>query len=135
MDVISVYHSAILALGALAILMFVQLLVADIVGIINKHIPGSVIPTDHQSLLFRVSRTMANTNESLGLFIVAFIFALLSKASADWMAYFAWGFVIARCVYAAFYYFNLKVLRSVSFGFILLAIAGLLVSGLVPWFD
>ena len=133
MDYFANYQSSILALGAVAVLMLVQVLCVDFIGIKKKHIPGAEIPSDHKLLLFRANRTIANTNESIGIFIVAFFFAILSGASPSLVAYSAWGFVLARAVYAVFYYANLKLLRSISFGFILLSLATLTVSGILKW--
>lgn len=133
MDFVSGYQSSVVALGAVAVLMFIQLLVADFIGIRNKHVPGSAIPSDHGLLLFRAARTVANTNESIGVFIAAFVFAVFSGAPPAWVAYSAWGFVVARAIYAVLYYANLQTLRSVSFAFVLLSIASLVGSGASRW--
>ena len=71
MDIISSYTYTVYAIGSLAFLMLVQLLIADVVGIASKHIPGSLVPSDHSSFLFRSSRVVANTNESIAIFILA----------------------------------------------------------------
>ena len=130
MDIIQAYQITVAAIGGLAILMFCQLIIADLVGIRSKHTPGGTIPTDHNNLHFRVSRTMANTNESVGLFILAVIFCILSGSSPMATAYAAWGFVLARILFAMFYYINLKLWRSVSFGLSLLALLALIIIGL-----
>ena len=127
------YESTILALGAMALLMFVQLIVADVVGIRSRHSPGSPVPADHKSLLFRSTRTVANTNESVAIFVLATIFCILSNASPVYTAYASWGFVAARLVYAVFYYSNLQLLRSVTFGISLLCLVALIVTGLSAW--
>lgn len=129
MEILPEYQNSVLALGAVAILMLVQLIAADVVGIKNKHIPGAAIPSDHKILLFRASRTVANTNESIGVFIAAFVFAVWSEASPAWVAYSAWGFFTARAIYAVFYYANLQTLRSVSFAFVMLSLLSLVASG------
>ncbi len=133
MDVFQTYQSSVGAIGALALLMFIQIVAADVVGIRNKHVPGSAIPSDHNNLLFRVSRTVANTNESVGVFILALSFAALSGAEASIVGYGAWGFVVSRILYAFFYYSNLQTLRSISFVFILLSVAVLLGAGASSW--
>lgn len=133
MEITTVYESSILALGAMALLMFLQLVFADLVGIKFKHLPGGSVPADHESLLFRSTRTVANTNESVAIFVLAILFCILSNASASFTAYASWGFVAARLAYAVFYYSNLKLWRSVTFGISLLCLLVLLVIGLSGW--
>ena len=111
MDVALAYAGSVLALGAMALLMLVQLLVADVIGIRAKHVPGTPVLADHQSLLFRTTRTVANTNESIAVFILAILFCILSGASPAYTAYAAWAFVLSRALYAVFYYCNLQTLR------------------------
>ena len=129
MDLAQTYTTTITALGTLAVLMFCQLLLTDIIGIRNKHVPGSQIPSDHGNLLFRASRTVANTNESIAIFIVAVLFCMLSGASPSATAYSAWAFVISRFSYSICYYSNWQLLRSVMFGISLVTIAALLIIG------
>jgi len=126
---VQTYEMAIYAIGALALLMLLQLLVADVVGILSKHTPGSAIGGGHSDVLFRVSRTVANTNESIAIFILATLFCILSGASPTFTAYAAWGFVLSRALYAIFYYSNLQIFRSVIFGISLLCLLGLLLTG------
>lgn len=73
MDLTQTYSMTIAALGSVAVLMLCQLLIADVVGLRTKHVPGSQVPTDHDNLLFRASRVVANTNESIAIFILAVI--------------------------------------------------------------
>ncbi|MFT4520317.1 MAG: hypothetical protein ACI9JM_002719 [Halioglobus sp.] len=87
MEIAQMYQSTILALGAMALLMLVQLLFADLVGIKSKHIPGGLVPADHESLLFRSPRTVANTNESVIIFVLAVLFCVLSSASPSLTSY------------------------------------------------
>ena len=134
MDLAQTYPMTVAALGALAVLMFCQLLVADVVGLRSKHIPGSPVPADHDNPLFRTSRTVTNTNESIAIFILAILFCMLSGAPAGTTAYAAWAFVIARFLYAVCYYSNLQLLRSTMFGISLIALAALLVIGCSVWF-
>lgn len=129
MDIAQTYSYTVAAIGSLALLMLCQVLVSDVIGIRSKHPPGSTVPADHSSLLFRASRTVANTNESIAVFILAVIFCLLSGASPDTTAFAAWAYVVARFLYALCYYFNIQLLRSVMFGVSLLAIVALLVTG------
>ena len=133
MDIISTYTYTITAIGSLAFLMLVQFLIADIAGIRSKHLPGSTVSVDHKDFLFRATRSVANTNESIAIFILAIIFCILSNASPLATSYAAWAFVIARFFYALCYYFNIKIMRSIIFGISLLALTALLIIGLLVW--
>ena len=84
------YDLTILSLGAMGLLLLVQILVADIVGIRAKHLPGSPIHADHGDLLFRASRTVANTNESIALYVVLILFCMLNGADATYTGYLSW---------------------------------------------
>lgn len=81
MTVISAYSASIYAIGATAVLMQIQLLVADVLGIIRKHTPGTFVQSDHSDPLFRVTRTVANTNESIGIFVCGILFCIFTSAS------------------------------------------------------
>jgi uncharacterized MAPEG superfamily protein len=131
MDIAQTYEHTIYAIGALSLLLLCQVLVADIVGIRSKHVPGSAVHADHSDLLFRASRTVANTNESIAIFVLATAFCILSKASPGYTAYAAWGFVLVRSMYAVFYYSNLQLLRSVAFAASLISLASLLAAGVL----
>lgn len=123
------YESTIMAMGVMAGLMLLQLLIADAVGIKAKHSPGSAVVANHDDFLFRATRTVANTNESIAIFLLASLFCILAHANPAYTATAAWGFVVARAVYAACYYFDFRLLRSVIFGLSLLFLAALLVIG------
>lgn len=127
------YESTFMALGAMALLMFVQLVFADLVGIKFKHLPGAAIPADHGKLLFRAARTVANTNESIAIFVLAVLFCIFSEAAANHTAYAAWAFVSARLLYALCYYGNVQLLRSVVFGISLLCLLALVVIGVLAY--
>lgn len=117
------------ALGAMALLMLIQILVADVLAIRAKHVPGTPVTADHGSLLFRATRVVANTNESIAVFILALAFCFLSEASPMYTAYAAWGFVASRSVYSLCYYFNLQIPRSIVFGISLVLLLTLLLIG------
>jgi len=127
------YESTILALGSMALLMLVQLVFADVVGIRSKHEPGSTVRADHKNLLFRSTRTVANTNESVAIFVLATLFCIFSNASPSYTAYASWGFVAARLIYAVFYYSNLQLWRSIAFGIAVLCLLALIVIGFSVW--
>lgn len=113
----------------MSLLLFCQLLVADAVGIRSGHTPGATVATDHDNVLFRVTRTVANSNESIAIFILAVVFCMFSKASPQYTAYAAWGFVGSRAAYALCYYFNIKLLRSVIFALALICLLSLIILG------
>ena len=119
------------ALGGMALLMLIQILVVDVLGIFSKHVPGAPVDADHDSLFFRAVRTVANTNESIAVFILAVLFCVLAEASPLYTAYAAWGFFASRISYAVCYYSNLKLLRSAVFGISLLFLFALLVIGVI----
>ncbi len=123
------YESTILSLGVLATLLLVQLLIADVLGIVRGHTPGTPVAASHDDLLFRATRTVANTNESIAIFIVLVLFNILSGGDPSWTAYLAWTYVGARGLYAICYYSNLQIPRSVVFGASLIALLGLLING------
>ena len=127
--VFQAYGTAIAALGYVAALLLVQVLVADVVGLSRKHVPGTPVDGDHADPLFRASRTVGNANESIAVFLCALLFCILSAASPSYTGLAAWTFAISRTVYAGFYYANLQMLRSASFGISLLALAALIAVG------
>ncbi|MEZ5570180.1 MAG: MAPEG family protein [Halioglobus sp.] len=133
MDISQTYSLTVLALGAMTLLMLVQLLVSDVIGIRAKHLPGSPVVADHANLLFRATRTVANTNESIAVFIVAVLFCMMSGASPQATGYAAWAFVACRLIYALFYYANLQTLRSVIFAGAIISLVALLASGFLAW--
>ncbi len=124
------YAGAVSSLAVLAALMIVQLLVADVTGIRRRHVPGTPVTPDHADALFRVTRTLANTNESIAIFIVLLLYCMLGGASPVWTAWGAWAYVICRMLYAFCYYANLPTYRSISFGLSLLALLAMLITGL-----
>jgi uncharacterized MAPEG superfamily protein len=130
-DIGQTYQFTLYAMTAMTLLMFVQVIIADVVGIRSQHTPGASVPADHSDLFFRVTRTVANTNETIAIFILAVAVCLFSGASPTYTAYAAWTFVIARAAYAVLYYGNLKVMRSVVFAISILALACLLIIGLI----
>ena len=109
--------------------MLLQVLAADVVSILRKHPPGTQVVADHGNALFRVVRTVANTNESVAVFLGGLLFCVLSGASPQYTGYAAWTYVLARACYAICYYANVQLLRSVFFGISLLALAALLAVG------
>ena len=125
------YAGAISTLAALAALMIAQLLIADVTGIRRRHVPGTPVTPDHADALFRVSRTVANMNESVAIFVVLLLYCIFAGASPAWTAWSAWAYAICRLLYAVCYYANLPTYRSISFGLSLIALITMLVVGLM----
>ena len=125
------YSSSVAAFGFVAALMLIQVLVSDAFGIRRKHVPGAPVETDHSNPHFRASRTVANTNETIAIFVCALLFCILSSASPGYTAITAWTFAVSRLLYAICYYTNQQVLRSTCFGISILALIGLIVVGVI----
>ena len=128
-ELLAAYQSTIYALGALSVLMLIQLLVADFAGIKAGHTPGVPITGGHDNFLFRAARTVANINESISIFVLAVLFCLLQGASPEATAGFCWLYIGARMVYSLCYYFNIKLFRSIAFVVSLIGVVGLLFIG------
>ena len=127
MEFLFPYNSALTACVVLAGLMFMQVLIADFAGIKAKHVPGMPVSEGHGSFLFRATRALANTNETLGLFLLLLVAALFLRADATWVNGLVWTYVAARAAHMACYYARWGLPRSVAFGLGLLAQFGLLV--------
>ncbi len=125
------YFTTLQAAAAMGFLMLIQLIVADVVGIRRKHVPGTPVPADHADVLFRASRTVANTNESIVIFVLLVLYCVFSQASPTLTATAAWVYVGSRLIYAICYYANAQIFRSIIFGVSLLALAALLFVGLL----
>lgn len=128
-DFLIPYTPALTACVTLGGLLFVQVLVADFAGIKAKHVPGMPVTEGHASFHFRAVRTLANTNETLGLFLLLTFAALWLQASAAWVNGLAWAFVSARGLHMVFYYARWGTARGIVFGASLLALLGLLICG------
>lgn len=134
MEWVEQYQISVLIFGLTGLMLFIQLLVADVVGIKTGHIPGTIVEQSHGNVMFRVSRVFANSNESVGIFIIFLLFAFLMSANATWVNASAVVYFLGRLGHMMFYYANLKTLRSVAFGVSLLGLFGIFVSGLLRWF-
>lgn len=125
MESIVAYHMTGIAMGIAGVLLFIQLLVADIAGMKVPRIPGAPIEVDHNSFLFRASRALGNMNESVSIFIIFTLVGILSAADPIWLGRLAWLYIVARAAYMLCYWFNTKLMRSVFFGISFLALLGL----------
>ena len=123
------YAPTVLALGAVALLLLVQLLVADVIGIKKGHRPGTPVEADHSNIHFRATRAHANTNESIAAFVLLVLLGLLSGASPAWLNGLAWTYVLARAAHMSFYYLGWQLPRSVAFAVSLVALFAMVVVG------
>lgn len=133
-EMLAAYGPAVTACVVLAGLILVQVLVADLAGIRAQHVPGMPVTEGHGSFLFRAARALANTNETLGLFLLLMGCALLLQASAAWVNTLAWVYVGARGAHMASYYARYGRARGAAFGVGLAAQAGLLLACLLRLF-
>lgn len=114
-DVLVPYASGILALGSLGALYLVQLLVADLVAVKRRHVPGTPVDASHADLLFRATRAHANTTESIGAVILIAGFAIAMAGDPTWINNLLWLLVGFRALHMAAYYANIGILRSIAF--------------------
>jgi len=125
MEIFADYHMTGAAMAAAGVLLFIQLLVADVAGMKVPHIPGAPIEPDHNNFIFRAHRALGNMNESVSIFIIFTLVGILSAADPLWLGRLAWVYIAARAAYMLCYWFNIKLMRSVFFGISLLALLGL----------
>lgn len=121
------YHSSLMGLWVLAVLVLIQFGVADVAGIRAKHVPGMPVVEGHGSFLFRATRAHANSYENLGLFLLLVLLCILGSADPQWTRIGIWVFVAARAGHMACYYSDLRTLRSIAFTIGAIAEVGLLV--------
>ncbi len=134
-DVLGPYGIAIASLGFAAVLMFIQLVVADVVGIKTGQAPGYPIEANYGAFLFRANRAFSNTNESVSIFVLALAFAVLQTANPFWVNTGALVYLIGRLAHTICYYLNHSLLRSVSFGVAMIGILAILIAGFVGFFN
>lgn len=129
------YGPTVLSFGAVGALLLLQHLVADAMVIMQKHQPGTPIPPDHSKMIFRAHRAHANTNETLGAFIILTLFALAAAAPPLWLNSLSVLYLVARIGHMCFYYFNLQMARSIAFAFAILALFGIMGVAFIAWFN
>ncbi len=123
------YAPAVWSLIGIAVLMLVQLLIADVAGILAGHKPGFPIEARGASFLFRASRTFANSNESIAIFVMLLLANLFLQSDPAWINGLALSYLVCRLVYTFAYYAHLAVFRSVVFA---LSIVVLIAMACVP---
>ena len=116
----------------MALLLIGQVLIADFTAIRKKHKAGFPIPADTDSFLFRASRTHANTNETITVFILLISAGILTQASPVWLNGLAVLYVTARTAHMLAYYANRKAARSLAFAISILALLAMSVTVGVP---
>lgn len=131
---IEMYNITILTIGIVGLLSLVQLLLADLSAIKQKHTPGYPIKPDHDNFLFRASRAHSNLNESISIFILFALFGILSSCSPYWLNVFSSIYLVSRILYASFYLANLKLPRSLIFGISVISLLGMFAISVAEWF-
>jgi uncharacterized MAPEG superfamily protein len=123
---ITAYHPTLWLMTAIAGLLLLQLLIADVSAMIAKHKPGHPIPTDNPTFLFRSARAHANTNETIAAFILLATVGILAQVSPGWLNGCAGVYMAGRVLHMVFYYAHQNLLRSTAFVVSLLGLIGML---------
>ena len=131
MEFLETYNTTIGVLGFTGLLLLVQILIADLVAIKQKHTPGYPVDPNHESFLFRATRAHSNTNETIAVFVLFALFGMLSGANAFYLNTFSMIYLIGRLAHMIFYYANLKLARSISFPVSLIGLIGMFVAGVL----
>ena len=87
-------------MGLTGLLLIIQVLVADVIAIKEKHTPGFPVEPGHHNLLFRTARAYANTNETIAAF------ALLALHAPSYLGGIVGG--IIELLFALIIYINAK---------------------------
>ncbi len=133
MPEIEAYYITILTVGIVGFLSLVQLVVADLVAIKQKHTPGFPINPDHENFLFRAARAHSNLNESIAIFILFALFGILSSCNPFWLNFFSSIYLVSRISYMSFYYADIKLARSASFGLSVIGLLGMFAVSVAQW--
>ena len=126
-ETITPYTTTALCFLAMGGLLLVQLLVADVAGLVKGHVPGSALTTSHESFHFRSTRAFANTNESLLAFVLLAACGIAFEASVYWVNTLSLAYVGSRVAHMLLYWLGFGPLRSVAFVVCLAAMIGLLI--------
>ena len=124
------YSSSIVALGLLGLLYVAQLLVADLIGILRRHTPGTPVVGNHDDFLFRATRAHANTTESIGAVILIAGFAVIRGGDPAWVNGAVWVVLLSRAAHTFSYYLDFRPVRSVAFAVGIAALFSLFARGL-----
>ena len=121
------YQHTIVVMASAGLLLVMQLVVADLSAIRQRHKAGYPIPADSGKFIFRAARVHANTNESIAAFALLSLSAMLLSASPPWVNALSVAWLACRLAHMGFYYANIKMGRSIAFGLSLLMLLGLFV--------
>ncbi len=124
------YQSAFVALGCLGALHVLQLLIADVIAIMRRHVPGTAVTSGHDDALFRATRAHANTTESLGAVVLIAAFALVAGITPALASGCLWSYFGLRCAHALAYYLGLGLVRSIAFALSVVVLLVLFGAGL-----
>lgn len=116
---------------AMAGLLLVQLVVADLLGIRARHAPGSPVPYDPANPLFRAVRALGNSNESIAIFVLLTLACVGRGADPVATGAAAWSFTGFRAGHALCYWAGIGLARSLCFAGALLSLLALL--GVAFW--
>ena len=113
MALVHLYPGTVLAWIVVAVLLLVQVLVADVIGLRRKKPPGAEAEGGHDDLLWRADRAHRNTNETLGVFVLLSLAAIAVEAHPVAANGCALAFAGARAGHMLCYWFDVRILRSV----------------------
>ena len=134
-DYLKPYELSIFVTGILGLIFIFQLLVADVAAIAAKHTPGFPVIPNHNNFFFRATRAVANSNESVSIFVLLLIFGIFSGAQAKWLNISVSIYLLGRIAHMFCYYFDLKSARSAGFIVALIGLLGMFSVGIYSWFQ
>ena len=127
------YPGTVVAWIAMGLLLLVQVLVADVLGLRRKKPPGAAAEGGHDDLLWRAERAYGNTNETIAAFVLLSLAAIGYGAHPVLVNGAALTFVAARGAHALCYWADPRLARSGTWIVALLALLALAVSPLLPF--
>ncbi len=119
------YDWTIAALGLTGVMMLIQCVVADVAGMKVGHKAGRPVPADVGSFHFRATRALANTNETVAIFIVLALAGILSNANSGWLNGGAGIYLASRIGHMGCYYADQRTARSAMFAISLVGLLGM----------
>jgi uncharacterized MAPEG superfamily protein len=124
-ELVHAFPGTVLAWILVGVLLLVQVLVADVVGLRRKKAPGSAAEGGHDDFLWRAERAYRNTNETLGAFLLLTLAAIAVDAHPVAVNGLALAFAGARTGHMVCYWADARILRSVCWAASALALVGL----------
>lgn len=126
LHIFETYRVTLAAMTLAALLLVVQLIIADLTAIRSRHKAGYPIPANSKTFLFRSARAHANTNESISAFALLAGAGILSSTSPGALGFLSIAWVLCRLAHMGCYYANRKSWRSLSFAASLLVLVAML---------